>query len=782
METTSTPLPTQAELVAANDLLRQVLRETPAGVASSTGPEHRLTYFNDQFQVNARGRAQLGQPIGSCLPELMSQGFVQVLDGVYQGGAAFTQHAMPIDVFDPVTHQLEACFYDFTFKPLRDALGQVKGLVAFAVDVTAQVRSQRTAEGSLKQQQEFYETLLREVPAGIVAFDAEHRYVWANPILSLPGQPTDWMVGKTSAEACAARGYGAEVTAERDRQFAYALRGRCQVSWEETVPAPGGPRQWLRHMRPVLGPDGEFQLMVASGLDVTESRRAEARVREQRALMQHLLDAVPNPIRLTTATGQLLFRNVAQVAVAQATMGRQRQFLRDASQVPELRLTGAALEQVLATGHESALEVEFPMDNGEVRDYQVVMRPLPQPDGTVQVLTVATDVTPLKVAQRSATAAAQAQENFLATVSHEIRTPLNGVLGMAGLLANTDLSAEQQRYLDVVQHSGQHLLAILNDVLDMAKIRAGQLHLESVPVDLIQALRQPAETLSWQAHEKGLSLEVAGFDEAPPAVCTDPVRLNQVLLNLLGNALKFTEAGQVSLHGAVCAETAETLTVRFSVHDTGPGLSPAAQEHIFEAFVQASADTTRRYGGTGLGLAISSLLVNQLGGHLSVCSEPGVGSTFSFTIIFAKAPKSAARVPAARTDATTVRGWRVLLVDDNALNLELATAVLRQNGVEVDAAVSGPAALLLFEQHTYHAVLMDVRMPGMSGVEATVYIRNHQDPGRAATPVLALTADAFRGQHEHYRAAGMNDVLTKPFTESELISKLVGAGRPPIAG
>ena len=771
---------TQAELLAENTLLRQVLRETPAGLAASAGPEHRLTYFNARFQANAGGRAQVGRPIADCLPELVSQGFVAVLDEVYRSGQAFTQHEMPIDVLDPVTHRLEAYYYDFTFQPLRNALGRVEGLVAFAVDATAQVRGRLGAEQALTQQREFYETLLREVPAGIVAFDAEHRYLWANPLLHLHAGYDEWMLGKTSAETCAMRGYGPEVSAERDRRFAQALREHREVTWEETVPGPAGPRQWLRRMRPVFGPDGSFQLMVASGLDTTEHRRAEARVQEQQALTQHLLDLVPNPIRLTAADGRLLFRNAAQVEIARCTAGRQRQFAQAPGQVPELQFTQTWLQQVLATGQEATFDIAFQLDSGEMRDYQVVMRPLPQPDGSTHVLTVSTDVTDLKQAQRGATQAAEAQEIFLATMSHEIRTPLNGVLGMAGLLATTPLSPEQQRYLDVVRHSGRHLLAILNDVLDMAKIRAGQLQLEAVPVDLSQTLRQTAETLAWQAYEKGLTLKMAVFDQPPPVVETDPVRLNQVLLNLLSNAIKFTDAGQVTLHAAVRTETADALTVHFSVHDTGPGLSPQVQEHVFDAFAQASSDTTRRYGGTGLGLAISSLLVQQLGGHLVVCSEPGYGSTFGFTVVLPKAQVPAAHLsPTATPEANALHGWRVLLVDDNHLNLELATAVLRQNGVEVDTAASGHAALALFAAQPYHAVLMDVHMPGMSGLEATAHIRRHPDPARAATPVLAVTADAFSAQHERYRAASMNDVLTKPFTESELLAKLLAVGTKP---
>ena len=224
---------------------------------------------------------------------------------------------------------------------------------------------------------------------------------------------------------------------------------------------------------------------------------------------------------------------------------------------------------------------------------------------------------------------------------------------------------------------------------------------------------------------------------------------------------------------AVRHETTTHLSVHFHVRDTGPGVPPAVQEGIFDAFAQATTDTTRRYGGTGLGLAISSRLVQQLGGHLVLCNEPGHGSTFGFTLLLAKTSAPVALPPPALApDASPLRGWRALVVDDNALNRELARAVLEQNGAVVDATASGQQALALFAQHRYDAVLMDVHMPGMDGLEATARIRQHPDPARAATPVLALTANAFPAQHASYRAAGMSEVLAKPFTEAELLAKL----------
>ena len=774
----SSSLLPSADLPAEYSQLGQVLRDTPVALASSAGPEHRLTFFNDQYQANAAGRAVLGRPVAECLPEVVPQGFIALLDEVYRTGQAHSSHETRVELLDEATGQLAEHFYDFSFQPLRGTTGEIEGILGFCTDITTQKNQRSGVKQKLDEQREFYETLLREAPAGLAAFDADHRYLFANTVTSPEAGFQHWMIGKTSLETCVTRGYEPEIADKREACFAEALRERHEVKWEETLPGPAGPRLWMRRMRPVFHPDGTLRMMISLGIDITERRRAEALVQQQQAVIQRILDSIPNPIFVTDTRGHHTFTNAAQMAVRQQLLRRLELVEQGVAVMPEAGAGAAMRQRVLDTGQEAVGDISCTLDSGELRDYQVVVRPLPQLDGELHALTVATDVTALKQAQRAANDAAQARENFLATMSHEIRTPLNGVLGMAGLLAKTPLAPDQQRYLDVVQHSGRLLMAILNDVLDMAKITAGQLQLETVPTDLRQSLEQTAATLSPLAAEKGLSLVVELLEVAPP-VLTDPYRLGQVLLNLLSNAIKFTERGYVALHADLRADTPAQLTVHFCVRDTGPGLAPEAQEHVFDAFAQASADTTRRFGGTGLGLAISSRLVQQLGGHLVVCSELGQGSIFGFTVTFDKAPAPAQNLPTAElTDEAAVRGWRVLLVDDNALNLELAQAVLAQNGLVVDAAGSGVAALALFEQHRYDIVLMDIHMPGMSGLEATAHIRAHADPARAATPVLGLTADAFQAQHEGYRAAGMSDVITKPFGEAELLRKLVAARAP----
>ncbi|MBG8552624.1 response regulator [Hymenobacter guriensis] len=417
------------------------------------------------------------------------------------------------------------------------------------------------------------------------------------------------------------------------------------------------------------------------------------------------------------------------------------------------------------------------------RHWLRIYHPVFDADGTLRmVVGSSADITDRYLAEQETTrarhaaeAAVRARETFLANMSHEIRTPMNGVLGMAGLLARTELSAQQQEYVSIIRNSGNHLLSVLNDVLDVAKITSGKLELEHMPFDLGNVIRIATQTQAFRANEKDLQFVLEPLDLPEILVLGDPHRLSQVLLNLLSNAIKFTQQGEVRLLARCRQETEAALMVHFRVSDTGVGVPASKQEAIFASFAQAYADTTRNFGGTGLGLTISSTLVEQLGGNLVLCSVPGEGSTFSFTLTFPKAPAGfvAEHHAPAPHDAGLVQGWRVLLVEDHDVNRLLAQLVLEHYGVTVDAAVSGAAALQLFEQHRYQCILMDIQMPDMSGLDVTAAMRRHPDDARARTPIIALTANAFRADNEKYLAAGMDDCVAKPFDEAELLRKML---------
>lgn len=412
-----------------------------------------------------------------------------------------------------------------------------------------------------------------------------------------------------------------------------------------------------------------------------------------------------------------------------------------------------------------------------------------QPGRATQVLLCAFDVTErtqaeaeLRRGKEKAEASARAKEAFLTNLSHEIRTPMNGVLGMARQLTKTALDHNQRALLRIIETSGEHLLFVLNEVLDMTKISAARLELEQLPFDLRESLEEALSPLAVQAAEKGLSFHTALLLQAEPLpqVMGDARRLNQVVINLVANAIKFTlTPGSIVIGGYVLSQTDTHLSAGFRITDTGVGIAPDKLDLIFEDFVQAGTDTTRRFGGTGLGLGIARALVEQMGGTLTVASQLGHGSTFQFSVLL---PWAVGVAPAPRpvlTDTGALRGRRVLVVEDNGINREVARLLLQGWGVAVDEAEDGPSALALHAEHQYDVVLMDIQMPGMSGVEATTQLRLHPDFERAQVPVLALTANAFRADVDRYLKAGINDCLTKPFKEEALYRKLVALVQAP---
>ena len=383
----------------------------------------------------------------------------------------------------------------------------------------------------------------------------------------------------------------------------------------------------------------------------------------------------------------------------------------------------------------------------------------------------------LRASKENAEAANRAKSRFLANMSHEIRTPLNGITGMIGLLLDTGLMPRQSEYAEAVLASADSLIAVINDVLDYSRIEAGELMFESLDLELHEVVEDTLEMLAGKAQAKGI--ELASFVElqVPTHLRGDAGRLRQVLMNLLGNAVKFTKHGEVSLRISAENVTETEAVLRFRVRDTGIGISHDEQARLFEPFVQVDDSATRKYGGTGLGLVISRQLVERMGGNIGLESVPGEGSTFSFTVRFTRQKNvMAAEKPKLGPVATVsseqpARPGRILVAEDNAINQLVSLAQLRKLGFAADAVANGIAALAALDRTAYDAVLMDCQMPELDGYAATAKIRCREGAGKH-TQIIAMTAHAMQGDREKCLAAGMDDYVTKPMRLQELQAAL----------
>jgi PAS domain S-box-containing protein len=662
---------------------------------------------------------------------------------------------------------------------LFDRQGEPKTLIGTIQDITARKR----AEEDLR-------AVLHEAGDAIWIGDAGGRFIYANP------------------SACALTGHLAREV--ENMQFSDLIREEVDGEWARHVAVlESGEvvrREW--QLRRQDGGQVSVQLTterlldgryLAFGRDLTEKRRHDAELLK----LSQAVEQSPESILITNVDAEIEYVNEAFVRQTgyrrEDVIGKNPRILKSGNTPPE---TFVELWQAMTEGR--AWQGEFHdrrRDGSEYVEFAIIT-PLRQPDGRItHYVSVQQDITErkrtgkeldryrhhleelvevrtdeLERAKSAAEAATQAKSAFLANMSHEIRTPMNGILGMVYLLRREGVTAAQDERLGKIAAAGNHLLGVINDILDLSKIEAGKIALEHRDFAIASLLKGVMAVNGDAIKDKGLRFFIK-VSTLPERVRGDQTRLSQILVNYISNALKFTESGSITLAGQVLETTAANSLLRFEVSDTGIGLAPEQQARLFNVFEQADNSTTRKHGGTGLGLAINRRLAQLMGGEVGVESEPGRGSTFWLTVRLEHASGAAAFAGEAATEpaeAVLLRehgGRRVLLAEDDAINQEVAVLILQSAGLKVDIAHDGAQALDMAGRTPYAAILMDMQMPELDGLAATRAIR-----ALAAcrdTPIVAMTANAFTEDREKCLAAGMNDFISKPVDPEVLYATLL---------
>ena len=661
-------------------------------------------------------------------------------------------------------------------------------ILKLGIDITAR----RQAEAAQRESEESLRIALTFSPNAIVVVRPDARFTFAN-------RQAELILGYDQDEWLAMGVADIFAPFEVDRVMTHFERnvGGSHEFFEAMARHKNG-RLIDVEINGVLLPTGE---VLGEIIDISERKAAEEQIRKLSMAVEQSIESVV----ITDLDSRVEYVNEAFVRISgysrEEVIGQTAQLLKS-GQTP--RETYDALWVALEAGRPWRGEFINRRKNGEIYFENTVIVPIRQPGGRISnYVAIKEDVTEkrqieveleryrhhlesvveertaaLSVAKEAAEAASRAKSTFLATMSHELRTPMNAIMGMTAMALRRATDPRQIEQLSKARQASQHLLALINDILDISRIEAERLSLDQLDFRLQGVVDNLRTLMGDSVAQRGLALVIEVAPElAQMPLRGDPLRLGQILLNLVGNALKFTPSGQIGVTARVEAETANDVVLRFEVRDSGIGIAAEDQRRLFATFEQVDGSMTRKYGGSGLGLAISKRLARMMGGDMGVMSEIDVGSTFWFTARLPKGSDYAIRPPALATpdveEALRSRfsGVRLLLAEDDLVNQEVVKALIEESGIEVDVAGNGAQAVEMAGQTPYRLILMDMQMPVMGGIEAARAIR--QLAAYADTPILALTANAFEDDRRACLAAGMNDFITKPTEPGRLLASLL---------
>lgn len=772
--------------------------QSPVGLAIFLGPDHVFEFANASYENLMRRRNLVGRAVRDVFRELDRAGEFDPLDQVYRTGRRFERREHEVHLGGEDGAPLQQHFLDLTYEPLRDDAGAVIGVMAMASDVTAQVRVRQRLEKEkefetfrnelLERQQRWLEAILERTPALILLIDAvTGRALFAN-------RAAREFYGEDIVTRSATGRYN-HLTAAYDRDgnplgwdqvpSARAVRGEYVRGYEVTVDSDLGRRYLIADTQrmPPIGTMGDTILVCAQ--DITPIHEANRRLQDERAKLRQLADTAPQIVWTARPDGVSNYVNAQWARYSGSDeAARWHDFIEPSDRPRVARMwrycvdTGQPFEAEFRLLRAADLTYRWHL----VRAVQVF-----NADGTVASwFGTCTDIQDQKEAQATLSAAIAAAEAaslaktaFLANMSHEIRTPLGAIMGFTQLLKTARLTAEEKSHLDVILRNGQILTRVIDDILDISKIEAGKLDILTSPFSPAEMVEEVVALFADRAREKGVRLDVTIAPSVPAVMKSDPHRLRQILVNLIGNAVKFTAQGTITVSARAKPDDLGDVLLVIRVKDTGMGIDPADAALLFQPFKQAEGGANRKFGGTGLGLTISKKLAQAMGGDVRlVDSGLGRGCEFEIRIRGGRQDAAAAGTgapararPAAERPAPRerLRGVRILGVDDSPDNRTLLKIFLQRECAEYDEADGGEEALRKLRDADYDVVLMDIQMPGLDGYETVRILR---DEG-FAKPIIALTAHAMNEERRRTLASGFSDHVTKPIDANELVGAIL---------
>ncbi len=680
--------------------------------------------------------------------------------------------------------------------------GRFEGHLWQYVDVTEQVEAKR----KLEEQKVFYENVLNNLPADIVTFSPNHEYLFINPTSIKNTQLREWMIGKRDEDFCIYRNKPMTIAKERRALFNKVLASKKLHSWEEKIVTPSGTVEYtLRNMYPVLNEKNEVTQVIGFGLDITAVKKIEEQLKINEKRFRDLFNYSQAFICTHDLDGKIITMNPAMCEL----LGYSEEELVDkmlTDFIPKddiKKFYTDYLEKVISNGNATGVLKIVGKKNREsfllYKNFKVE-----EENSEPYIIGFSQDITERVNAEKELLAAKKvtedshkAKEIFLANMSHEIRTPMTGILGIANLLSKTELDEQQKKFTKLISESANNLLTIVNDVLDIEKIAAGKIDLEYIPFKIEDKVFTTLQSFQFKAEDKNINLLLNSTLPDDLVVIGDPYRLSQIINNLLSNALKFTNEGEISINMDYRSSTeSKSIIIEIQVQDSGIGIKEDKLSDIFNPYVQATIDTTRKYGGTGLGLTICKNLVEMQGGKIGVTSKLNQGTTFTFHIPYEKGHVTLLPDDS-REDLNfkDLESVKILVAEDVELNQFLIKHILESWGCEVTVVANGREAVERVRKQQFDLILMDIQMPEMDGISATKMIRslniveksvidksaitkkirtlNAKD--KSAIPIIALTANALKGDGQKYLNIGMNGYISKPYTEEKLFQVITEA-------